>query len=98
MMGRDMEGADGAYAARAPWRICSTCSALTTVASLGVWAGAAQGVASHKAVPSSGVFIGMLLDRPCFDAGGLARHIPAMTQPPLWKASVALTKAEAADT
>jgi len=34
---------------------------------------------------------------PVVDPARLARHIPAMTNPPLWKASIALTKLEAGD-
>src|SRR3954470_5242940 len=92
MMGRDRAGVDGACAARALCRICSTCSALTTMTP--VWAVAAEAVRNSSAAAIIGVFMAC----PCVvDLSRLARHIPAMTQPPLWKASVAVTKAEAAD-
>src|SRR4051812_22614564 len=92
MIGRDKAGADGACAARALCRICSTCSALTTMTP--VCAVAAETVRKS----SAGGIIGVFMACPCVvDLGRLARHTPAMTQPPLWKASVALTKAEAAD-
>jgi len=39
----------------------------------------------------------MGIDLSRFDPSRLARHIPVMTNPPLWKASVALTKREASD-
>src|ERR1043165_1326023 len=95
MMGFELLGRS-AWAARALWRICSTCSALTMMAP--VWAAAAEAVNTNAEAKKSD-FIGVSFDRglSSFDAGRLARHIPVMTNPPLWKASVALTKAEAAD-